>query len=46
MAAPCRRDDSASKLAGPLQHSLVNPLLEQLNASIAFIGCNGVSAAG
>jgi DeoR family transcriptional regulator of aga operon len=34
----------------PLQHSLVNPLgtvlLDGLNASIAFIGCNGVDAAG
>jgi DeoR family transcriptional regulator, aga operon transcriptional repressor len=34
----------------PLQHSLVNPLatmmLERLNASIAFIGCNGVDVAG
>jgi DeoR family transcriptional regulator of aga operon len=33
-----------------LQHSLVNPLatlmLERLNASIAFIGCNGVEAHG
>ena len=33
-----------------LQHSLVNPLgtvlLEQLNASIAFIGCNGVDVRG
>jgi DeoR family transcriptional regulator, aga operon transcriptional repressor len=34
----------------PLQHSLVNPLgtvlLDGLNASIAFLGCNGVDAAG
>jgi DeoR family transcriptional regulator of aga operon len=34
----------------PLQHSLVNPLgtvlLEQLRATIAFIGCNGVDARG
>jgi DeoR family transcriptional regulator of aga operon len=34
----------------PLQHSLVNPLatmmLERLNASIAFIGCNGVDVDG
>jgi DeoR family transcriptional regulator, aga operon transcriptional repressor len=34
----------------PLQHSLVNPLatmmLERLNASIAFIGCNGVDVVG
>lgn len=34
----------------PLQHSLVNPfatlLLEQINAHLAFIGCNGVDAAG
>ena len=34
----------------PLQHSLVNPLatviLEGLNASIAFIGCNGVDPRG
>ena len=34
----------------PLQHSLVNPLgtvlLDGLNASIAFIGCNGVDGAG
>jgi DeoR family transcriptional regulator of aga operon len=34
----------------PLQHSLVNPLgtvlLDGLNASIAFIGCNGVDVAG
>jgi DeoR family transcriptional regulator of aga operon len=34
----------------PLQHSLVNPLgtvmLERLNAALAFIGCNGVDAAG
>ena len=33
-----------------LQHSLVNPygtvLLERLNASIAFIGCNGVDVRG
>jgi DeoR family transcriptional regulator of aga operon len=33
-----------------LQHSLVNPLgtlmLDRLNASISFIGCNGVDAAG
>jgi DeoR family transcriptional regulator of aga operon len=33
-----------------LQHSLVNPLgtlmLERLNASISFIGCNGVDVAG
>ena len=33
----------------PLQHSLVNPLgtvlLDGLNASIAFIGCNGVDVA-
>ena len=33
-----------------LQHSLVNPLgtvlLEQLNAAIAFIGCNGVDVGG
>jgi DeoR family transcriptional regulator of aga operon len=33
-----------------LQHSLVNPLatviLEQLNASLAFIGCNGVDLRG
>ena len=33
----------------PLQHSLVNPLgtvlLDGLNASIAFIGCNGVDGA-
>ena len=33
-----------------LQHSLVNPLgtvlLESLNASIAFIGCNGVDVVG
>jgi DeoR family transcriptional regulator, aga operon transcriptional repressor len=34
----------------PLQHSLVNPfgtlMLESLNASCAFIGCNGVDARG
>jgi DeoR family transcriptional regulator of aga operon len=34
----------------PLQHSLVNPfatvLLGKLNASIAFIGCNGVDVRG
>jgi DeoR family transcriptional regulator of aga operon len=34
----------------PLQHSLVNPLatviLEGVNASIAFIGCNGVDPRG
>ena len=34
----------------PLQHSLVNPLgtvlLDGLNASIAFIGCNGVDVRG
>ena len=34
----------------PLQHSLVNPLgtvlLDGLNASIAFIGCNGVDVEG
>jgi DeoR family transcriptional regulator of aga operon len=34
----------------PLQHSLVNPLgtvvLERLNATIAFIGCNGVDVRG
>ncbi len=34
----------------PKQHSLVNPLgtafLEQLNATTAFIGCNGVDLAG
>jgi DeoR family transcriptional regulator, aga operon transcriptional repressor len=34
----------------PLQHSLVNPLgtvlLDGLNASIAFIGCNGVDVDG
>jgi DeoR family transcriptional regulator of aga operon len=33
-----------------LQHSLVNPfgtlMLERLNASVAFIGCNGVDAQG
>jgi DeoR family transcriptional regulator of aga operon len=34
----------------PMQHSLVNPLggnlLDGINASIAFIGCNGVDAKG
>jgi DeoR family transcriptional regulator, aga operon transcriptional repressor len=34
----------------PMQHSLVNPLgesiLEGINASIAFIGCNGVDPSG
>ena len=34
----------------PMQHSLVNPLgetiLEGINASVAFIGCNGVDPTG
>ena len=34
----------------PMQHSLVNPLgegtLSNINASVAFIGCNGVDASG
>lgn len=34
----------------PMQHSLVNPLgetiLQGINASVAFIGCNGVDPAG